>query len=87
MAQIIHAWYGVWVQFAFTPVMLNEVALMAMPAKLAFEAMLVSRQEARAMIGLPPAEDDQGAHIFADQLGINERPQITIGPGNGNPQA
>lgn len=87
MTQILYHWYGVWIDFKFQPIRINEVALMASPAKLAFESMLVSRTEARAMIGLPPAEIDAGREVFADELGINDRPQITIGPGNGNPQA
>jgi len=85
ITSILQTWFDPRIEFSFDPLEISELAQLAQPVTAMFDALLVSRNEARAIVGLPPAEMDDGADVFADELQPEPQPNPFAPPMQGQP--
>jgi hypothetical protein len=66
--EVIRVWWGIEAGFAFTPLEIDEVALLSPHAERLFRSELLTRAEARKMLGYEDIDD--GQPTWAGELGL-----------------
>lgn len=64
MSELIRVWWGVDVEFTFTPVEIDEFAMLAPHAVSVFKAGILTRAEARDMLGKEDKDDGDDVWIY-----------------------